>query len=67
VSEGVNRIQTDTMATLLVTHYKRILNYVEPDRIVVMADGRIVAEGGPEMAGQLEETGYEEILANAAI
>lgn len=65
VSEGVNRIRTDEMSTLLVTHYSRILNYITPDRIVVMADGRIAAEGGPDMAERLEETGYDEILASA--
>lgn len=65
VSEGVNRIQTEDMSTLLVTHYSRILNYITPDRIVVMADGRIAAEGGPDLAERLEETGYDEILATA--
>ena len=65
VSEGVNRISSDQQATLLVTHYSRILNYITPDRIVVMADGRIAAEGGPDLAERLEETGYDEILATA--
>jgi Fe-S cluster assembly ATP-binding protein len=65
VAEGVNRIATDDMGTLLVTHYSRILNYITPDRIVVMADGVIAAEGGPDLAEQLEETGYDEILASA--
>ncbi len=65
VSEGVNDIRTEDMGILLVTHYSRILNYITPDRIVVMADGVIAAEGGPEMAEQLEATGYDEILAKA--
>jgi Fe-S cluster assembly ATP-binding protein len=65
VSEGVNRISNEQMSTLLVTHYSRILNYVTPDRIVVMADGRIAAEGGADLAERLEETGYDEILASA--
>ena len=65
VSEGVNEIRTEDMGILLVTHYSRILNYITPDRIVVMADGRIAAEGGPEMAEELEATGYDDILANA--
>ena len=65
VSEGVNEIATEEMGTLLVTHYSRILNYITPDRIVVMADGRIAAEGGPDLAERLEETGYDDILATA--
>ncbi len=65
VSEGVNDIRTDDMGILLVTHYSRILNYITPDRIVVMTDGRIAAEGGPEMAEELEATGYDDILAKA--
>jgi Fe-S cluster assembly ATP-binding protein len=65
VSEGVNRIRSEEMGTLLVTHYSRILNYITPDRIVVMADGRIAAEGGADLAERLEETGYDEILATA--
>ena len=65
VSEGVNDIRTEDMGILLVTHYSRILNYITPDRIVVMADGVIAAEGGPEMAEQLEATGYDDILASA--
>lgn len=66
VSEGVNDIRTEDMGILLVTHYSRILNYITPDRIVVMADGVIAAEGGPEMAEQLEATGYDDILASAS-
>ncbi len=66
VSEGVNDIRTEDMGILLVTHYSRILNYITPDRIVVMADGRIAAEGGPDMAEQLEATGYDDILAGAS-
>lgn len=65
VSEGVNDIRTEDMGILLVTHYSRILNYITPDRIVVMADGRIAAEGGPELAEELEATGYDNILASA--
>ena len=66
VSEGVNDIRTEDMGILLVTHYSRILNYITPDRIVVMADGVIAAEGGPEMAEQLEATGYDDILVSAS-
>jgi Fe-S cluster assembly ATP-binding protein len=65
VSEGVNRITHPEQATLIITHYTRILNYIEADLVAVMADGRIVKTGGPELADTLEETGYEDILANA--
>jgi Fe-S cluster assembly ATP-binding protein len=62
VSAGINRIksqhQTD-MAVLLITHYQRMLNYVKPDFVHVMVDGRILRSGGPELALELEERGYE--------
>jgi Fe-S cluster assembly ATP-binding protein len=48
------------MGALVITHYKRILDYIEPDHVHVFVDGRIVASGGPELADQLEERGYEE-------
>jgi Fe-S cluster assembly ATP-binding protein len=62
VSAGINRIksqQGDDMAVLLITHYQRMLNYVKPDHVHVMVDGRIVQSGGPELALQLEEKGYD--------
>ena len=62
VSAGINRIKqqhaTD-MAILLITHYQRMLNYVKPDFVHVMVDGRIIRSGGPELALELEEKGYE--------
>jgi Fe-S cluster assembly ATP-binding protein len=59
VSEGVNRVRaTGETGILLITHYTRILNYITPDRVHVMAGGRIVESGGPELAGQLESEGY---------
>ncbi len=62
VSAGINRIksqhQTD-MAVLLITHYQRMLNYVKPDFVHVMVEGRILRSGGPELALELEERGYE--------
>ena len=62
VSAGINKIksqhQTD-MAVLLITHYQRMLNYVKPDYVHVMVDGRIIRSGGPELALELEEKGYE--------
>ncbi|QDN75771.1 Fe-S cluster assembly ATPase SufC [Streptomyces sp. S1A1-7] len=60
VSEGVNRVRaTGQVATLLITHYTRILRYVAPDYVHVFANGRIVESGGPELAERLEEEGYE--------
>jgi Fe-S cluster assembly ATP-binding protein len=64
VSEGVNRIRaTGTTGVLLITHYTRILRYVEPDFVHVFVGGRIVEEGGPELAEKLEAEGYERYLA----
>ncbi|WP_301924603.1 Fe-S cluster assembly ATPase SufC [Corynebacterium glaucum] len=63
VSEGINRYQDETGGgVLMITHYKRILNYVQPDFIHVFADGRIVETGGPELADQLEAEGYEKFI-----
>jgi Fe-S cluster assembly ATP-binding protein len=60
VSTGVNRVrETGTTGTLLITHYTRILRYIAPDHVHVFVAGRIVAEGGPELADQLESEGYE--------
>jgi Fe-S cluster assembly ATP-binding protein len=62
VSAGINKIksQHDTdMAVLLITHYQRMLNYVKPDFVHVMVEGRILRSGGPELALELEERGYE--------
>jgi Fe-S cluster assembly ATP-binding protein len=59
VSDGVNRAATSETGVLLVTHYQRILDYVKPDVVHVFMDGRIVRTGGPELAHQLEERGYD--------
>jgi Fe-S cluster assembly ATP-binding protein len=64
VSEGVNRVRsTGEVGVLLITHYTRILRYIEPDFVHVFVDGRIAEEGGPELAHQLEESGYDRYLA----
>jgi Fe-S cluster assembly ATP-binding protein len=64
VSEGVNRVRaTGETGVLLITHYTRILRYVQPDFVHVFVGGRIVEEGGPELAQQLEESGYERFLS----
>jgi Fe-S cluster assembly ATP-binding protein len=61
VSEGVNRLRGDDIGVLLITHYTRILRYITPDRVHVMFAGRIVESGGPELADELEEKGYERL------
>jgi Fe-S cluster assembly ATP-binding protein len=58
VAQGVNAMRSPDRAILVVTHYQRLLNYIVPDRVHVLVDGRIVRSGGPELAVQLEETGY---------
>ena len=69
VAEGVNRFAGPDMGVLIITHYQRILHMVEPDRVHVMYEGRIVKEGGPELVGELEDKGYgwikEEVAAGA--
>ncbi|KUL42783.1 Fe-S cluster assembly ATPase SufC [Streptomyces regalis] len=67
VSEGVNRVRaTGQVATLLITHYTRILRYIHPDYVHVFAEGRIADSGGPELAERLEEEGYEAYVKGAA-
>ena len=58
VADGINAMRSPTTATLLVTHYQRLLDHVQPDRVHVLAGGRIVKSGGPELARELEEKGY---------
>jgi Fe-S cluster assembly ATP-binding protein len=59
VSEGVNALTGSDMGVLVITHYQRLLNYIKPNFVHVMYDGRIVESGGPELALQLEEQGYD--------
>ena len=59
VAGGVRRLVGPDMGALVITHYQRILNYIEPDYVHVFVDGRIVREGGPELAHTLEAEGYE--------
>ena len=67
VSEGVNRAKAETdMGVLLITHYTRILRYIHPDFVHVVVGGRIVEEGGPELADRLESEGYDRFLEPAA-
>jgi Fe-S cluster assembly ATP-binding protein len=59
VSDGVNMLRSPENAVILVTHYQRILNYITPNYVHVLFDGRIVRSGGPELAHELEEKGYD--------
>lgn len=67
VSEGVNRYQEENNGgVMLITHYTRILRYIHPDIVHVFADGRIVETGGPELADELEDKGYERFVQTEA-
>ena len=67
VAEGVNAMLSPDMGVLLITHYQRLLNYITPDVVHVLAQGRIVKSGGKELALQLEEEGYGPILREAGL
>ncbi|HEV2874000.1 MAG TPA: ABC transporter ATP-binding protein, partial [Thermoleophilaceae bacterium] len=66
VSEGVNAMRGDERGFLIITHYTRILNYVRPDFVHILINGRIVREGGSELADELEEKGYEFVREGVA-
>jgi len=59
VAETVNKLRSPDRSFLIVTHYQRLLNYITPDVVHVLADGRIVKSGGPELAQELESRGYD--------
>jgi|TARA_R100000501_G_scaffold5804_1_gene12873 Fe-S cluster assembly ATP-binding protein len=63
VANGINRMRDPRRSFLLITHYQRLLDYVKPDRIHVLQDGRITRSGGPELAAELEREGYVGIAA----
>ena len=67
VAEGVNAMLSPDIGVLLITHYQRLLNYITPDFVHVLAEGRIVKSGGKELALQLEEEGYGPILREAGL
>ena len=66
VSHGANSLRGPDRAILLVTHYQRMLDYIQPDYVHVMLDGRIVKSGGPKLALELEEKGYDWLESDAA-
>jgi Fe-S cluster assembly ATP-binding protein len=67
VSNGVNQFRGPDKAIVLVTHYQRLLNYITPDFVHVLVEGRVVRSGGPELALQLEEKGYEWVREPAGV
>ena len=66
VADGVNALRSPDFSALIITHYQRLLDYIVPDRVHILADGRIVRSGGPDLAKQLEADGYAQIIAEAA-
>jgi len=66
VADGVNALRGPAFSALVITHYQRLLDYIVPDRVHVLAGGRIVKSGGPELAHELEADGYAGVVADAA-
>ena len=62
VSKGVNSLRSDNRSFLIITHYQRLLNYIKPDFVHIMAKGKIIKTGGPELAIEVEEQGYSHLL-----
>jgi Fe-S cluster assembly ATP-binding protein len=65
VAEGVNAMLNPNLGVLLITHYQRLLNYIKPDQVHVLARGRIIKSGGKDLALRLEEEGYAPVLREA--
>jgi Fe-S cluster assembly ATP-binding protein len=65
VADGVNALRSEGRGFLVITHYQRLLDHIKPDVVHIMADGRIVKSGGPELALEVENNGYADILAEA--
>ena len=59
VAEGVNKLKTENNATIVITHYQRLLDYIKPDFVHILYKGRIVMTGGPDLALDLESRGYD--------
>ena len=66
VADGVNALRSEGRGFLVITHYQRLLNHIKPDVVHIMSDGKIVKSGGPELALEVEENGYADILAEVA-
>jgi len=66
VADGVNALRSPDRAMIVITHYQRLLEYIVPDKVHVLSEGRIVKTGGKELALELEEKGYAEYAGKAA-
>jgi Fe-S cluster assembly ATP-binding protein len=66
VAAGVNQIMNKEMGLILITHYQRLLDYIKPDVVHVMIDGKIVQSGGPELALELEDKGYDWLASSSS-
>ena len=67
VANGVNSMKNDESATIIVTHYQRLLNYIIPDFVHILVDGRIISSGDKKLALELEEKGYDKIIEDAKV
>jgi Fe-S cluster assembly ATP-binding protein len=66
VADGVNAMRDESRSFLVITHYQRLLGYIKPDVVHVLADGKIIKSGGPELALELEDKGYADVVGEAA-
>ncbi|EAQ06451.1 MULTISPECIES: Fe-S cluster assembly ATPase SufC [Yoonia] len=66
VADGVNALRSENRSFLVITHYQRLLDHIKPDFVHILADGKIIKSGGPELALEVENNGYADILAGAA-
>ena len=66
VAEGVNALRAPDRGMLVITHYQRLLDYLTPDKVHILSDGKIVKSGGPELAHELEREGYDKFTGEAA-
>ena len=66
VADGVNALRDEGRAFLVITHYQRLQDHIAPDVVHILADGRVVKTGGPELAREVEDNGYADILAEVA-
>lgn len=66
VADGVNRLRSPERGFLIITHYQRLLDYITPDVVHVLMDGKIIETGGPELAARIEEQGYDGYRQNVS-
>jgi Fe-S cluster assembly ATP-binding protein len=66
VAEGVNALRSPERGMLVITHYQRLLDYIKPDKVHVLANGKIIKSGGPDLAHRLEAEGYDGVMGEAA-